>query len=83
MDVLYRAATRQAIDAPRSWALGNAAINRLMWTPEGFSLVGWADVRHLEGDSLDDNRFAAPVHETATPAANDDVNQASGTGPTP
>ena len=87
MDVLYRAATRQAIDAPRTWALGNAAINRLMWTPEGFSLVGWADVRHLEGDSLDDNRFAAPVHETTTPAANDDVSPAlrhtSGTGPTP
>lgn len=87
MDVLYRAATRQAIDAPRTWALGNAAINRLMWTPEGFSLVGWSDVQHLEGDSLDDNRWAAPIHETATSAANDDVGeaprQASGTGPTP
>ena len=75
MDVLYRAATRQAIDAPRTWALGNAAINRLMWTPEGFSLVGWADVHHLEGDSLDDSRLntdtMAPVHETTTPAAND------------
>ena len=87
MDVLYRAATRQAIDAPRTWALGNAAINRLMWTPEGFSLVGWSDVQHLEGDSLDDNRWAAPIHETATSAANDDVSeaprQASGIGPKP
>jgi len=87
MDVLYRAATRQAIDAPRTWALGNAAINRLMWTPEGFSLVGWSDVQHLESDSLDDNRWAASIHETATSAANDDVGeaprQASGTGPTP
>ena len=84
MDVLYRAATRQAIDAPRTWALGNAAINRLMWTPEGFSLVGWSDVGHLEGDSLDDNRFAVQVHETTTPAANDAaLRTASGTGPKP
>lgn len=48
MDVLYRAATRLDIQAPRTWALGNAAINRLIWTPEGFSLVGWADTQHLE-----------------------------------
>lgn len=51
MDVLYRAATRLEIQAPRTWALGNAAINRLLWTPEGFSLVGWADTQHLEGDA--------------------------------
>ncbi|MBC7719934.1 MAG: histidine phosphatase family protein [Chitinophagaceae bacterium] len=54
MDVLYRAATRLEIQAPRSWALGNAAINRLLWTPEGFSLVGWADTRHLDDDVLDE-----------------------------
>ncbi|MCZ8258248.1 MAG: histidine phosphatase family protein, partial [Polaromonas sp.] len=45
MDVLYRAATRLDIQAPRTWALGNAAINRLLWTPEGFTLVGWADTQ--------------------------------------
>lgn len=54
MDVLYRAATRQELQAPRTWALGNAAINRLLWTPEGFSLVGWADVSHLDRGSLDE-----------------------------
>ena len=54
MDVLYRAATRLHIQAPRTWTLGNAAINRLLWTPEGFTLVGWADTQHLDGDSLDD-----------------------------
>jgi len=54
MDVLYRAATRLHIQAPRTWSLGNAAINRLLWTPEGFTLVGWADTQHLDGDSLDD-----------------------------
>ncbi|MFS2099914.1 histidine phosphatase family protein [Variovorax sp. Varisp85] len=55
MDVLYRAATRQELQAPRTWQLGNAAINRMLWTPEGFSLVGWSDTAHLTaGDALDE-----------------------------
>ena len=54
MDVLYRAATRQELQAPRTWHLGNAAINRLLWTPEGFTLVGWGDVGHLDQDTLDE-----------------------------
>jgi probable phosphoglycerate mutase len=54
MDVLYRAATRLDIQAPRTWELGNAAINRLLWTPEGFTLVGWADTQHLGNDVLDE-----------------------------
>ncbi|MDB5843861.1 MAG: phosphoglycerate mutase, partial [Polaromonas sp.] len=58
MDVLYRAATRLHIQAPRTWTLGNAAINRLLWTPQGFSLVGWADTQHLDDESLDDGLFA-------------------------
>ena len=66
MDVLYRAATRQAIDAPRTWALGNAAINRLMWTPGGFTLVGWSDTLHLEGQALDDHLMTTPVEDTTT-----------------
>ena len=55
LDVLYRAATRQELQAPRTWLLGNAAINRLLWTPgHGLSLVGWGDTQHLEGDSGDE-----------------------------
>ncbi|MGH8820848.1 MAG: histidine phosphatase family protein [Rhodoferax sp.] len=55
MDVLYRAATRQDLQAPRTWALGNAAINRLLWTPQGFTLVGWSDTNHLlDDESLDE-----------------------------
>lgn len=50
MDVLYRAATGQDLETPRSWHLGNTAINRLLWTPEGLTLVGWADTRHLDAD---------------------------------
>ena len=47
LDALYRAATRQGLQAPRSWELGNARINRLLYTGEGFSLVGWNDDGHL------------------------------------
>jgi probable phosphoglycerate mutase len=59
MDVLYRAATGQDLQAPRTWQLGNAAINRLLWAPNDsaggqFSLVGWADTFHLDDDSRDE-----------------------------
>jgi probable phosphoglycerate mutase len=54
MDALYRLATHVAIEAPRSWELGNAAINRLLWTPGGLTLVGWSDTRHLDDAALDE-----------------------------
>ena len=54
MDMLYRLATGQELQAPRNWLLGNAAINRLLWTPDGVTLVGWADSSHLERDGLDE-----------------------------
>jgi 2,3-bisphosphoglycerate-dependent phosphoglycerate mutase len=54
MDVLYRAATRLDVQAPRTWQLPNTAVNRLLWTPEGLSLVGWADTTHLEDRSRDE-----------------------------
>ncbi|WP_318014124.1 histidine phosphatase family protein [Paucibacter sp. TC2R-5] len=47
LDCLYRAATGLDLQAPRSWVLGNAAINRLLFTPAGFSLIGWNDASHL------------------------------------
>jgi probable phosphoglycerate mutase len=62
MDVLYRAATRLDLQAPRTWALGNTAINRLLWTPEGFTLVGWADTQHLEDTARDDTLLADAVN---------------------
>ena len=55
MDILYRAATRLDLQAARTWALGNTAVNRLLWSPEGFSLVGWADVQHLSDCTLDES----------------------------
>jgi len=54
LDMLYRLATGQAVDAPRTWELGNCAINRLLWTPQGLSLVGWADTAHLDTATVDE-----------------------------
>ena len=54
LDMVYRLATRLELRAPRTWAVENAAIHRLLWTPEGLSLVGWADRGHLEETSDDD-----------------------------
>jgi probable phosphoglycerate mutase len=48
LDCLYRAATRIALDAPRTWQVANAGINRLLYTPQGLTLVGWSDTAHLE-----------------------------------
>lgn len=54
MDCLYRSATRIDLQAPRTWQLGNASINRLLHTPDGFTLVGWSDTSHLDGAALDE-----------------------------
>ena len=54
LDMLYRLATQQSVSAPRTWELGNTAINRLLWTPDALTLVGWADTRHLDGAQRDE-----------------------------
>jgi probable phosphoglycerate mutase len=54
LDLLYRAATGLALQAPRTWLVGNAAINRLLWTPGGLTLVGWSDTSHLDDTTLDE-----------------------------
>jgi probable phosphoglycerate mutase len=48
LDLLYRDATRVALDAPRTWQVANASINRLLHSGQGLVLVGWADVGHLD-----------------------------------
>ena len=55
LDVLYREATGLGLQDARTWQLGNAAINRLLWTPDGgLTLVGWADTSHLDQETLDE-----------------------------
>jgi probable phosphoglycerate mutase len=50
LDCLYRAASRIPLNAPRTWELANTGVNRLLYTPQGFTLVGWGDVQHLHDD---------------------------------
>jgi probable phosphoglycerate mutase len=54
LDALYRAATGLAMEAPRDWTLVNAAINRLLWTPQGLTMVCWSDSAHLEDEWMDE-----------------------------
>ena len=54
LDMLYRLATGLDLQAPRTWLVTNASINRLLWTPEGLTLVGWADTQHLDTGSRDE-----------------------------
>jgi probable phosphoglycerate mutase len=48
LDCLYRAALGIELGAPRSWQLGNASINRLLFSGKGFVVLGWSDRAHLE-----------------------------------
>ncbi len=54
LDMLYRLATGLDLQAPRTWQVTNASINRLLWTPQGLTLVGWADTQHLDTGSRDE-----------------------------
>ncbi|MEG0919807.1 MAG: histidine phosphatase family protein [Comamonas sp.] len=55
LDTLYRLATHQCLQAPRTWELANTSINRLLWTPDsGLTLVGWGDTSHLQQVGLDE-----------------------------
>lgn len=65
LDCLYRAAARIGLQDERSWGLGNASINRLLHSPQGFTLVGWSDSAHLEGAALDDADAAPAVPQSA------------------
>jgi 2,3-bisphosphoglycerate-dependent phosphoglycerate mutase len=49
MDLIYREATSLDLQAPRTWQLGNASINRILFNGEHFSLIGWSDTSHLIG----------------------------------
>ena len=54
LDVLYRDALGLELQATRSWELGNASINRMLWSPQGLSIVGWSDTSHLDDEWFDE-----------------------------
>jgi probable phosphoglycerate mutase len=67
LDALYRAAAGLDVSAPRGWVLGNASINRLLWTGERWAKVGWDDAAHLEGGPIAD----APARLQGGPTVDD------------
>jgi probable phosphoglycerate mutase len=71
MDCLYRAAARVPLDAPRIWQLDNAAINRLLHTCSGLTLVGWNDTSHLDlnAPTLDESADRMPAAAALTARA--------------
>lgn len=48
LDVVHRAATGRALDAPRDFTLPNAAFNWVERGPDGWRLISWADCSHLD-----------------------------------
>lgn len=68
LDMLYRSASRAGLQAPRTWQLANAAINRLLWADEGLMLVGWNDAQHLEGLEDRDARGGPALSPAASTA---------------
>lgn len=55
LDILYRLATGLPLEAPRTWPISNAVVNRLRFChtgqPNGLQMVNWAEASHL--DSLE------------------------------
>ncbi|MCH8180477.1 MAG: histidine phosphatase family protein [Proteobacteria bacterium] len=60
LDCFYRAANGVALEVPRSWTIGNATINRLLYSPDGLTMVGWSDDGHLaDAPALDESSDGA------------------------
>jgi probable phosphoglycerate mutase len=55
LDCIYRHARGLPLDAPREHPLLNASVNTVDFDEQGrASVVSWADIDHLEGESEDD-----------------------------
>ena len=64
LDSCYRLASGMGLEAPRTFGLFNAGLNRIALDEEGLRLVAWGDVEHLAdaADEIDPRaRPAAPV----------------------
>lgn len=68
LDCFYRAANGVALDAPRTWHINNATINRLLYNPEGLRMMVWGDGRHLDDSTALDESTDGNVAAFAMPA---------------
>jgi probable phosphoglycerate mutase len=60
LDCLYREAAQLPMDVARTWSLENAAMNHLRYDENGFSLVDWGNVTHLNQTGRDEMRECFP-----------------------
>jgi probable phosphoglycerate mutase len=54
MDIIWRHATQVSLRVPREAPLLNASLNRLSVSKDGWKLINWGDVRHLEHGASND-----------------------------
>lgn len=54
LSALYRHANGMPLNAPRSYSLNNASINRFLYARKRWMIELWGDVSHLSGDILSD-----------------------------
>lgn len=60
LDCFYRAANGVDLSVPRSWTIGNATINRMLYSPDSLTMIGWADDAHLQAErGLDESSDGA------------------------
>ena len=48
MDMMYRLATGLDVQAPRTWPISNAVVNRLRHDGQRLHLVTWGEASHLD-----------------------------------
>ena len=53
LDVVYRIAMGLPDDARRAWPLLNASLNRIEWRPQGWHVLAWGEVDHIEAAADD------------------------------
>ncbi|HVB47579.1 MAG TPA: histidine phosphatase family protein [Burkholderiales bacterium] len=53
LEMAFRHATRRGLSSPRDFELPNTGLNRIEAAPEGWRVLQWADVSHLQA-ALDD-----------------------------
>ncbi len=53
LDIVHRLATGMHLQAPRDFGIPNAALNLIAWDGAAWSLIRWAEQRHLD-QSLDE-----------------------------
>ena len=60
LDCLYREAAKLPMDVTRTWSLENAAMNHLRYDENGFSLVDWGNISHLDQVGRDEMKECFP-----------------------